>query len=311
MNQIAMNYRLRLFIRFALIFICGFIFTSSISAKASSVDCNSIQEIIRQDTIWTVENSPYVLQGMIQVDFGSTLTIAPGVRIVGNECAIQLWGNFVAVGTQNLKIEIENVNIRRREIDQWKPQDGYKSIEIAYARLHRAIITTTQGGTVSLLNSYLENSTVYISHYLSSLSTVPESNSYIEKNIFKQSRISISYEVPGRLRITDNSFYLSGIGISYIRLPIIDDGGEVIINYNNFFNNGLTISLEPTVRRDVDATQNYWNTTDGSQIQDKIRDRNTDLECLAFVTYSPYLVTQNENAPLVREVFFPLVLHKS
>lgn len=311
-----MNYRFCLFIHLLLSLICGLSFVSLPSSTANSANCDSVQEIIRQDTEWTLENSPYTLQGKIQVDTGVTLTVAPGVHIVGNGCPIQLWGNFIAVGTQNHKIEIENADIfQMSPLDNWKPESGYRNLSISYARFRHGTIQILLG-ELELQDSYLEEINLVFRNSVSSLVYIPENRSLIVRNVFvnPMQAISIEYEIFGKLEIQDNSFYPKQYlgDLFYIRglrnQSFIDEGAEVLINHNNFFyEDGNVISISESLRRDVDATQNYWSITDDSQIQDRITDGNDGLEYRAYVEYTPFLLTSNENAPVLWHIFLPRI----
>lgn len=67
--------------------------------------------IISKDTTLTFENSPYSLTGDIQIAYGTSLNIEPGVIIKGNNYNIKTWGVLNAIGTEKEKIRFENVNI--------------------------------------------------------------------------------------------------------------------------------------------------------------------------------------------------------
>ena len=61
-----------------------------------------MQDIIAQDTKWTINNLPYLLTGNIQLTYGAPLTIESGVMVVGNNYKLQIFGNLVAVGADQL-----------------------------------------------------------------------------------------------------------------------------------------------------------------------------------------------------------------
>jgi len=90
-----------------MLFVMGF--QVDIIAKASTG--TNVSGIIKQDTTWTLEGSPYYLTGDIQIANGVTLTVEPGVTIEGNNNRIRVFGNFEAIGSPNSKITFNEVHI--------------------------------------------------------------------------------------------------------------------------------------------------------------------------------------------------------
>ena len=74
------------------------LFTTEVQAK-NALAVNVSGPIIT-NTTWTVANSPYILTDEITVNQGITLTIEPGVTVMGEEGAV-LWvnGRLEALGT--------------------------------------------------------------------------------------------------------------------------------------------------------------------------------------------------------------------
>jgi hypothetical protein len=63
---------------------------------------NTVSGVITHDTTWTKANSPYYLSGQVTIDAGVTLTIEPGVHVIGNTWSyIDVNGTLRAVGTKD------------------------------------------------------------------------------------------------------------------------------------------------------------------------------------------------------------------
>jgi hypothetical protein len=142
-------------------------------------DHKPVQEIITKDTSWAVANSPYTLSGPVQVDKNVTLTIEPGVSVVGNGCQLQLWGNLYAVGSPDNKIFLSDVSIRTRD----DLHTGLKShIELQHILYNGDFSSSVSVGSLDSINlrdSWLINvdlSFVYIHPIYT--------ESYVERNIF-------------------------------------------------------------------------------------------------------------------------------
>jgi hypothetical protein len=108
--------------------------------------------------------------------------------------------------------------------------------------------------------------------------------------------------------ITNNELfsYPRGIGligncsptIIYNKIISCQEGGAILfgasfngdpqINENNIYDNSVNISLELGFHGSIDATNNWWGTTEVADIADKIRDIN-DNPSLGIILYEPFL----------------------
>jgi hypothetical protein len=88
--------------------------------------------------------------------------------------------------------------------------------------------------------------------------------------------------------ITNNNFYsLSCGGSALVHHIYCSDSSSPIIHYNNFYSCSFAIWLENDPL-DIDAENNYWDTTEESEIRRKIWDGN-DENGLGIVDYVPWL----------------------
>jgi hypothetical protein len=116
----------------------------------------------------------------------------------------------------------------------------------------------------------------------------------IEKNVINGSSVGIdliyreSQDMTKPLTIRYNTIISNGACIS-----IAGKFSPTIAN-NNFYSNNTCLKLSPA-SRDVTAAQNYWGTTDSSEIDRLIYDFNDDFN-LGKVNYTPFLTEPNTQA---------------
>ena len=86
----------------------------------------------------------------------------------------------------------------------------------------------------------------------------------------------------GTATISNNTITNNSVGID------IYGSSSITINYNNIQNNGYSVILEPGMSSDVNATYNWWGTTDAQAIGQSIHDSKNDFNP-GTVTTSPAL----------------------
>jgi hypothetical protein len=118
----------------------------------------------------------------------------------------------------------------------------------------------------------------------------------IERNLITNSAVGIEIFNPNTedlktsLTIQKNTIINNIIGIS-----IRDPCAPTIID-NNIYNNSTNIELSLQASNDIDATYNWWGTTDKATISQKIYDFDDDFN-LGKVTFIPFLNEPNSEAP--------------
>jgi hypothetical protein len=73
----------------------------TVSQNVYSPTPTVVSGTISQDTAWTIDNSPYVLQGSVTIATGATLAVQPGVvvKATSSSSCIYVNGKLNAVGT--------------------------------------------------------------------------------------------------------------------------------------------------------------------------------------------------------------------
>jgi hypothetical protein len=102
----------------------------------------------------------------------------------------------------------------------------------------------------------------------------------VQRNYFHDNQGTI--QASDGLTIENNTFADSG--------PYVE--GSPTVHYNNFLDNaGVTMATS----KSLDATNNWWGTTDSAAIDQKIHDSKDDFN-LGTVGYTPFLTAQNPQA---------------
>ncbi len=119
----------------------------------------------------------------------------------------------------------------------------------------------------------------------------------IEKNLIKNNQVGIRVGVMVSPTIRNNTI----INNSEVGLNILDfKESNYIIKFNNFANNGdngkYSLYLSQWSKLDIDATENWWGTTDQATISQSIYDYKNNFD-VGTVNFTPFLTEPNPNAP--------------
>ncbi len=87
------------------------VFISNLLMAQSCSQGTQVGGIIYVDTIWTLDNSPYILTQDFQIPSGVTLTIQAGVVVKGNSYKIILSGVLYANGTSDACVTLVNTTL--------------------------------------------------------------------------------------------------------------------------------------------------------------------------------------------------------
>ena len=248
--------------------------------------------IISSNTVWTLANSPYIITSEVQIAHSITLTIDPGVRVIGNNETIRVFGTLNADGTESSRIIFDTVHITP---GRGEPGEQFKMF-INYADINSGSVYSgvRAEGSISLRNSVLtEIPYLYLWH--------PTETSFIEKNIFiRFGGISIG-TWSADVYIRNNVFH-EGLGGGYgIENFGSDNTSKTVVEYNSFLSTdevALTILSGYTSADIATATNNYWGTVDTAVIDSMIYDRNDDLDVANYIVYEPILTVPHPDTPI-------------
>jgi hypothetical protein len=117
----------------------------------------------------------------------------------------------------------------------------------------------------------------------------------MERNIFlNTSEIRVERST-SYVHIRNNVFYQQNGPLSVD--GELGEPAHAIIEYNSFLSTDR-IALYAFRNANINAENNFWNTSDPSIIDSMIFDRKDDLNKLYFVDYTPFLTTPHENTPI-------------
>lgn len=255
-----------------------------------------------ENTTRTLENSPYIVVDTVQIPDNVTLIIGPGVTVVSSiskEMFI-VQGNLLAIGEINSPIIING-------IDDFFYAFG-SSAKNAVVVLKYCEITG--GGIEGSL--FPSNGYGLLNMSRCKIANVPEPCSpnicYIEFSIFREwcsFVVGAGFSETAYLCFFNNVF----IGRSYFAADEYYTfkciGLHVIVHYNSFFENDQVIQAYPGATAiEVNATLNYWGTTNTSIIDSMIYDKKDDITCAGFIEYLPILTEPHPDTPKVSSTIY-------
>jgi hypothetical protein len=255
--------------------------------------------ILSSDTTWTKENSPYIITETVQIPEGVVLTIEAGVTVVfeGTGDMFLVGGGICTQGTDSEKITFEGEGAT--SFFNVILSDN-SSLQLEYCVLRNAgkLWSITNGVTqVTLRHSMLVDiaSCSALYHWREAC--------YIEYNTFVDSGGITLYNWFGK--DSEATVYIQynlvkGNNGFFVRCsPNVYDQ-EVVVKYNSFVDTdeevlALNSGLGDYVA--MNATENYWGTTDTTVIDSLIYDKNDDISIPNYIEYLPILNEPHPDTP--------------
>ena len=258
--------------------------------------------VLSKNTTWRKSESPFYLEGRAHVRERVTLTIEPGVTIIGNGGRITFEGTIKAEGTSSDKISFElttagifesysrkgRLIVRHAVITGAEAKDTFSGVGVYFVKTSLFGFDMTAEFHDSIFRGieYL----VYPGP-----ATVPAA-----RNIFRDST---------KLRFTGNASSSSSLAISYncfnMPWPPVDvrGSGTSSINFNSIY--GVTSPIPVEIQGNgfqafggsIDASENYWHGLSESDIRKTISDVNTDFTNLGVVEILPLRTEPHPDTP--------------
>ncbi len=248
---------------------------------------------ITENTIWTLEDSPYIVTGNITVAENKILTVEPGAEIrFDGWYQINVKGTLNAVGEKENYITVTS-NWDSPYVGSWegiKLDSSSENNVIQYAVIEYANI-----GIENNYYSCAQNLTVENSIFNNLRYGIIQCKGLISNNYFIN--VNTAFDSSRECEITDN--YISG-STNVFHYPSSETiiHSNNIVNYNPTNQNGSHLVYHGD-NENLDATNNYWGTTDENYIDANIWDKDND-SWLGEVVYKPYadsLITFNLTEP--------------
>ncbi len=307
--------------------LCCIIFIVSVSGFVQGAILSG--GVIESDTLLTVTESPYLIEGDLTIASGAILSIEPGVEVrfkkinqdegISNRAELIVEGSLKAVGTISHPI-LFTADIQ--EMGSWGGiylQSSGSQLE--YVQIEYATTGMTISSSGEVKNSWIQN------NLETGIEVKVNATLLLVGNEITYNRVGLLLYGDGEItenRFHSNSYGLLGVGIAShnfqgnsfesnnygIYLEGIEPGNQIInnlisgndfgiyvdggvpprVNYNDLYNNSQ-YDFYHQAEADADARFNWWGTTDTSLIDAYIFDQN-DISAsytYGYVDYSDYL----------------------
>jgi len=234
--------------------------------------------IISQNTTWK-SGDVINLADDVQVASGVTLKVEPGTTINGNFRTITVFGNLDIKGTINSNVTTENLNIA---LSSNSKQLG--NIQFDYVTFNNGSFLLGNGygmyGSFDVLNSNFTNVRGFYISYPKAPST------FLGNTFYKSSGLSIGTSGDGSVLIKNNSFVEQSTAYAIESWANYNSGITVV---NNSFLSTTKVALalkENYENAALNATDNYFGTSDLSIINRMIRDKTDSLNYASVISTS-------------------------
>ena len=271
---------------------------------ATSQAATEVGGIISSDTMWTKENSPYLITSTIQIPEGVTLTIEPAVTITmpSSGDMFLLNGTILAHGSVNSKIIFDGGNNSNFFSPKNSNADTFLDLDYCVIRNGLSLWPPTgheQYGHFRLRHCELINLAGY------SYIWYPKRDIYIEYNKFVNAGgFSIGHNGDVKVYMQYNLFdgknsSLPSHANYWIENWASYDSSKTIVKYNSFISTeGIVLELPSGCdKAAMSASENYWGTQDTSVIDAMIYDKKDDITSAGYIDYLPILTEPHPSTP--------------
>jgi len=272
------------------------------NSKLASGDVGTqVGGTLTDSTIWTATNSPYIITSTIQIPENVNLTIEPGVTVTAQPSITTMFlinGIIQAHGTPADKITFnggDNANFFKTN---HPVANGFVDLDFCIIRDGQSAFWFDNTGSFNLTNSELSNLSESSYLWYPSQDTYIEYNSFTNTAGFKIGTDDYFSHSPGFVYIEDNLFVNNQ---GFIINNFASYGlSKTIVNNNSFTGtDGIILEVEQgSTTADMDASQNFWGTTNTSIIDSMIYDKNDDASCASVINYLPLLDAPDPGAPV-------------
>jgi hypothetical protein len=265
--------------------------------------------IISEDTLWSKKNSPYKISGKVQVAYGATLTIEPGVVLLRegtpSSTLVSIFGNLRMVGTSDEPITANRIYFITGKNTE---SNKYPSIDIENSKLYRCALHFDDYAK----NVIVKNNDIlhpkdddYDEYGRSAMLIFNGMNeTIIENNIFDTETSEIYVKILCGGRASKNIFkkYTNIDNIDLVNnlfcqgIRLVQVNSAPFIRYNSFLGTSIFYTSE---RSDFehDISNNYWGNADEKTIKAMLHDKNSDLGLCGEFIYKPMLKTPHKDTP--------------
>jgi hypothetical protein len=257
--------------------------------------------MLTENTTWTAQNSPYIINQTIIVPADVYLTIQPGVTVTiqsSDAVMFQINGVIQAGGNATDKVVFDaggNANFFRTN---HPVVAGFLSLNYCTIRNGLCAFWFDNTAYLNMTNCDLSNLSQY--SYL----WYPSQDVHLEYNTFTNC---------SGIKIGTDDYSSNSSGMVYVKYNLfINNQGFIINNYASYgqskinvnFNSfsetsGIILEVEQTsTTADMNASQNFWGTANTTTIDSMIYDSNDDASCASRINYLPILDAPDPEVPV-------------
>ncbi len=225
----------------------------------------TITENITNNTVWSIEESPFEFANDISIAPNIELLVEPGVILNGNNYAITVFGDFNCKGDSSAKIQVNNLEIAPGN----NAQDAPFKIHLDHSLIEGGDIYSPNGnaiyGSIDILNSKIKDIGYMYIWY-------PVDTCRISKNIFEDTGGITIGTSEGVVYIENNLFINSiyngeGTPSTITNWASYNGDSATVVRYNSFIDTtNVAVKLQYQNSHMV-AKNNYWNTTNEATIE--------------------------------------------
>lgn len=244
--------------------------------------------IINENQTWKTGQVLY-LNGDVQIDHGVTLTIEPGVVIYGNGYQIKTYGRLDVNGSVENRVVFNNVDL---EFGDSSSTPG--NIELSHVEMNGGAFWGRSGyGSFDVRDSVFDEVGGFYIWY-------PKEPSYFVGNIFNNCvGISAGTNGSGTLTIQNNVFAEQTTAYAIESWANYNNGISVVSNSFLSTDRVALAIREGYTSAGLDASKNYFGTTDLSVINAMILDQNDSLGRHSVVNVADYALIPDSLTPKV------------
>lgn len=253
--------------------------------------------MITQNTVLTRANSPYTIAKTLQIPLGLTVKVEPGVTIVSNaQTMFRVQGDLLFEGSESRPI---NLNGSPKIFFSTKSAPKGTKIHMNFVNLNGGGIISTSLGHAGYVNWEIRNSR--ITNLKSRWYVWYPTNFLIENSVFRNSGgidIGIDTREEGsNPAIIRNNLFDGPSRSGFWVQAWASNGGPVQVTGNHFKGDGFNVLKIKYGSSFIDASGNYWGTTNPKKIEDKVLDAGDSLKYKSKIDLSRPLSSRPAGVP--------------